>query len=93
MVSVLFFGCGVLLAVCVQVSQISGIFESLLDEEKKCLKENPVTSVKWDEVVLNVNNIIKVRLCCAHLDPLTPSAPAAGTGVVLGCHLQKLAHP
>lgn len=43
-----------------QVSQISSIFESLLDEEEKCLKENSVTSVKWAEVVLNVNNIIKV---------------------------------
>ncbi|KAK3530270.1 hypothetical protein QTP86_022422 [Hemibagrus guttatus] len=48
-----------------EVSQISSIFESLLDEEEKCLKENPVTSVKWAEVVLNVNNIIKDMLQAA----------------------------
>ncbi|XP_060755074.1 nuclear pore complex protein Nup133 [Neoarius graeffei] len=48
-----------------EVSQISSIFESLLDEEEKCLKENPVTSVKWAEVVLNVNNIVKDMLQAA----------------------------
>lgn len=48
-----------------EVSRISSIFESLLDEEEKCLKENPVTSVKWGEVVLNVNIIIKDMLQAA----------------------------
>ncbi|XP_027034885.2 nuclear pore complex protein Nup133 [Tachysurus fulvidraco] len=48
-----------------EVSGISSIFESLLDEEEKCLKENTVTSVKSAEVVLNVNNIIKDMLQAA----------------------------
>ncbi|XP_036413651.1 nuclear pore complex protein Nup133 [Colossoma macropomum] len=48
-----------------EVSQISSIFECLLDEEEKCLKENPVGSVKWAEVVLNVNTIIKDMLQAA----------------------------
>ncbi|KAI5089830.1 nuclear pore complex protein Nup133, partial [Silurus meridionalis] len=48
-----------------EVSRISSIFESLLDEEEKCLKENPVTSVKWAEVVLSVNIIIKEMLQAA----------------------------
>ncbi|KAI4880083.1 hypothetical protein NFI96_025378 [Prochilodus magdalenae] len=48
-----------------EVSQISSIFECLLDEEEKCLKENPVASVKWAEVVLNVNTIIKDMLQAA----------------------------
>uniref|UniRef100_A0A3B4DZX2 Nuclear pore complex protein Nup133 n=1 Tax=Pygocentrus nattereri TaxID=42514 RepID=A0A3B4DZX2_PYGNA len=48
-----------------EVSQISSIFECLLDEEEKCLKENPVGSVKWAAVVLNVNTIIKDMLQAA----------------------------
>ena len=44
-----------------QVSGISVIFECLLDEEEKALKENPINSLKWAEVVIDVNNIIKVR--------------------------------
>uniref|UniRef100_A0A8B9HK96 Nucleoporin 133 n=1 Tax=Astyanax mexicanus TaxID=7994 RepID=A0A8B9HK96_ASTMX len=48
-----------------EVSQISSIFECLLDEEEKCLKSNPVGSVKWAEVVLNVNIIIKDMLQAA----------------------------
>ncbi|XP_030636232.1 nuclear pore complex protein Nup133 [Chanos chanos] len=48
-----------------EVSQISSIFECLLDEEEKALKENPVDSVQWAEVVLNVNNIIKDMLQAA----------------------------
>ncbi|KAM9454415.1 nuclear pore complex protein Nup133 [Clarias gariepinus] len=48
-----------------EVSQISSIFESLLDEEERCLKENAVTSVKWAEVVLNVNLIVKDMLQAA----------------------------
>ncbi|XP_051559907.1 nuclear pore complex protein Nup133 [Myxocyprinus asiaticus] len=45
-----------------EVSQISSIFECLLDEEEKALKENPDDSVRWAEVVLNVNDIIKDTL-------------------------------
>lgn len=44
-----------------QVSQISSVFECLLEEEERSLKENPVDSVQWAEVVLNVNSAIKVR--------------------------------
>lgn len=43
-----------------QVSQISSVFDCLLEEEERCLKENPVDSVQWAEVVLTVNSIIKV---------------------------------
>ncbi|XP_059195379.1 nuclear pore complex protein Nup133 [Centropristis striata] len=42
-----------------EVSQISSVFDCLLDEEERSLKENPVDSVQWAEVVLTVNNIIK----------------------------------
>uniref|UniRef100_A0AAY4DP90 Nuclear pore complex protein Nup133 n=1 Tax=Denticeps clupeoides TaxID=299321 RepID=A0AAY4DP90_9TELE len=45
-----------------EVSQISSIFECLLDEEEKALSENPVDSVQWAEVVLDVNSIIKDML-------------------------------
>lgn len=45
--------------VSLQVSQISSIFECLLDEEEKALKEHPDAS-RWAEVVLNVNDIVKV---------------------------------
>uniref|UniRef100_A0A8C8IQF6 Nucleoporin Nup133/Nup155-like N-terminal domain-containing protein n=1 Tax=Oncorhynchus tshawytscha TaxID=74940 RepID=A0A8C8IQF6_ONCTS len=44
-----------------EVSQISSVFECLLEEEERTLKENPVDSVKWAEVVLSVNTIIKVH--------------------------------
>lgn len=44
-----------------QVSQISSVFDCLLEEEERSLKENPVDSVQWAEVVLTVNNIIKVQ--------------------------------
>lgn len=44
-----------------QVSQISSVFDCLLEEEERALKKNPVESVQWAEVVLTVNNIIKVR--------------------------------
>lgn len=43
-----------------QVSQISSVFDCLLEEEERSLKDNPVDSVQWAEVVLTVNNIIKV---------------------------------
>ncbi|XP_070776129.1 nuclear pore complex protein Nup133 [Enoplosus armatus] len=42
-----------------EVSQISSVFDCLLEEEERSLKENPVDSVQWAEVVLTVNNIIK----------------------------------
>ena len=48
--------------ICVQVSQISSIFECLLEEEEKSLKENPTDSANWADVVLSVNTIIKVPL-------------------------------
>lgn len=44
-----------------QVSQISSVFDCLLEEEERSLKENPVDSVQWAEVVLTVNNIVKVQ--------------------------------
>ncbi|KAM7394738.1 hypothetical protein PAMP_021524 [Pampus punctatissimus] len=44
-----------------EVSQISSVFDCLLEEEERSLKENPVDSVQWAEVVLTVNNIIKVN--------------------------------
>ncbi|XP_077575978.1 nuclear pore complex protein Nup133 isoform X2 [Stigmatopora nigra] len=42
-----------------EVSQISAIFDCLLEEEERSLKENPVDSVQWADVVLTVNTIIK----------------------------------
>lgn len=43
------------------MSQISSVFDCLLEEEERSLKENTVDSVQWAQVVLTVNNIIKVR--------------------------------
>uniref|UniRef100_A0A8C3A5V1 Nuclear pore complex protein Nup133 n=1 Tax=Cyclopterus lumpus TaxID=8103 RepID=A0A8C3A5V1_CYCLU len=48
-----------------EVSQISSVFDCLLDEEERSLKENPVDSVQWAEGVLTVNNIIKDMLQAA----------------------------
>nr|XP_046231328.1 nuclear pore complex protein Nup133 [Scatophagus argus] len=48
-----------------EVSQISSVFDCLLEEEERSLKENPVDSVQWAEVVLTVNNIIKDMLQAA----------------------------
>uniref|UniRef100_A0A668A274 Nuclear pore complex protein Nup133 n=1 Tax=Myripristis murdjan TaxID=586833 RepID=A0A668A274_9TELE len=45
-----------------EVSQISSVFDCLLEEEESSLKENPVDSVQWAEVVLTVNTIIKFTL-------------------------------
>ncbi|KAK7930639.1 hypothetical protein WMY93_007034 [Mugilogobius chulae] len=42
-----------------EVSQIESVFECLLEEEERSLKDNPVDSVQWAEVVLTVNNILK----------------------------------
>uniref|UniRef100_A0A8C1HJQ6 Nuclear pore complex protein Nup133 n=1 Tax=Cyprinus carpio carpio TaxID=630221 RepID=A0A8C1HJQ6_CYPCA len=47
-----------------EVSQISSIFECLLDEEEKALKEHS-DSARWAEVVLNVNDIVKDMLQAA----------------------------
>ncbi|KAK2909323.1 hypothetical protein Q8A67_005160 [Cirrhinus molitorella] len=47
-----------------EVSQISSIFECLLDEEEKVLKEHS-DAARWAEVVLNVNDIVKVMLQAA----------------------------
>ncbi|XP_062303881.1 nuclear pore complex protein Nup133 [Osmerus eperlanus] len=48
-----------------EVSQISSIFECLLEEEEKSLKENPTDSANWADVVLSVNTIIKDMLQAA----------------------------
>ncbi|XP_071765101.1 nuclear pore complex protein Nup133 [Centroberyx gerrardi] len=48
-----------------EVSQISSVFECLLEEEERSLKESPVDSVQWAEVVLTVNTIIKDMLQAA----------------------------
>ncbi|KAL1005970.1 hypothetical protein UPYG_G00066290 [Umbra pygmaea] len=48
-----------------EVSQISCVFECLLEEEERTLKESPVESVRWAEVVLSVNTIIKDMLQAA----------------------------
>ncbi|CAL8333006.1 unnamed protein product [Lota lota] len=48
-----------------EVSQISLVFECLLEEEERRLKENSVDSVQWAETVLTVNNIIKDMLQAA----------------------------
>ncbi|XP_029284239.1 nuclear pore complex protein Nup133-like [Cottoperca gobio] len=48
-----------------EVSQISSVFDCLLDEEERSLKENPVDSVQWAEVILTVNSIIKDMLQAA----------------------------
>ncbi|XP_037621481.1 nuclear pore complex protein Nup133 [Sebastes umbrosus] len=48
-----------------EVSQISSVFDCLLDEEERSLKENPVDSVQWAEAVLTVNNVIKDMLQAA----------------------------
>uniref|UniRef100_A0A3Q3X1Q8 Nucleoporin Nup133/Nup155-like C-terminal domain-containing protein n=1 Tax=Mola mola TaxID=94237 RepID=A0A3Q3X1Q8_MOLML len=48
-----------------EVSQISSLFDCLLEEEERSLKENPVDSVQWAEVVLTVNSIIKEVLQAA----------------------------
>uniref|UniRef100_A0A8D3BKD8 Nuclear pore complex protein Nup133 n=1 Tax=Scophthalmus maximus TaxID=52904 RepID=A0A8D3BKD8_SCOMX len=48
-----------------EVSQISLVFDCLLEEEERSLKESPVDSVQWAEVVLTVNSIIKDMLQAA----------------------------
>ncbi|KAJ8416065.1 hypothetical protein AAFF_G00380870 [Aldrovandia affinis] len=48
-----------------EVSQISAIFECLLEEEERSLKDHPLDSVEWAEVVVNVNNILTDMLKAA----------------------------
>ncbi|XP_077426499.1 nuclear pore complex protein Nup133 isoform X2 [Vanacampus margaritifer] len=48
-----------------EISQISTIFDCLLEEEEKSLRENPVDSVEWAEVVMTVDTIIKDMLQAA----------------------------
>lgn len=48
-----------------EVSQVSTVLDCLLEEEERSLKDNPVDSVQWAEVVLTVNNIIKDMLQAA----------------------------
>ncbi|XP_008283197.1 nuclear pore complex protein Nup133 [Stegastes partitus] len=48
-----------------EVSQVSSVFDCLLEEEERSLKENPVDSVQWAEAVITVNNIIKDMLQAA----------------------------
>uniref|UniRef100_A0A8C5H5X8 Nuclear pore complex protein Nup133 n=1 Tax=Gouania willdenowi TaxID=441366 RepID=A0A8C5H5X8_GOUWI len=44
-----------------EVSQISSVFDCLLEEEEQSLKDNPIDSVQWAQVVLTVNSIMKVK--------------------------------
>ncbi|XP_067149538.1 nuclear pore complex protein Nup133 isoform X1 [Apteryx mantelli] len=48
-----------------EVSQIDSIFECLLEEEEQILKEMPVESIEWAQIVISVNNIIKDMLQAA----------------------------
>lgn len=43
-----------------QVSQVDTIYECLLEHEEHVLKETSLESVEWAEVVISVNNILKV---------------------------------
>lgn len=43
-----------------KVSQIDSIFECLLEEEEQILKDTAIESIEWAQIVVNVNNIIKV---------------------------------
>lgn len=46
-----------------KVSQIDSIFECLLEEEEQILKDMPIESIEWAQIVVNVNNIMKVQSC------------------------------
>ncbi|XP_051849581.1 nuclear pore complex protein Nup133 [Antechinus flavipes] len=48
-----------------EVSQIDTIFECLLEQEEQILKDTPMESVEWAQVVVNVNNILKDMLQAA----------------------------
>ncbi|XP_058496946.1 nuclear pore complex protein Nup133 isoform X2 [Solea solea] len=48
-----------------EVSQVSSVFDCLLEEEDRSLKERPVDSVQWAEVVLAVNTMVQDMLQAA----------------------------
>ncbi|XP_038250362.1 nuclear pore complex protein Nup133 isoform X1 [Dermochelys coriacea] len=48
-----------------EVSQIDTIFECLLDHEEQILKDTPIESIEWAQIVVDVNNIIKDMLQAA----------------------------
>ncbi|NXS43864.1 NU133 protein, partial [Balaeniceps rex] len=48
-----------------EVSQIDSIFECLLEEEEQTLKDMPIESIEWAQIVVSVNNIIKDMLQAA----------------------------
>ncbi|KAJ7411743.1 nuclear pore complex protein Nup133 [Willisornis vidua] len=48
-----------------EVSEIDSIFECLLEEEEQILKDMPIESIEWAQIVVNVNNIIKDMLQAA----------------------------
>ncbi|MEQ2192180.1 hypothetical protein XENOCAPTIV_008186, partial [Xenoophorus captivus] len=52
-----------------QVSQISLLFDCLVEEEERILKENPVDSVQWADVVLTVNTILKHEIILRSVYP------------------------
>lgn len=43
------------------MSQVDTICECLLEHEEQVLKDASLESVDWAEVVINVNNILKVQ--------------------------------
>ncbi|NXF97097.1 NU133 protein, partial [Eubucco bourcierii] len=45
-----------------EVSQIDSIFECLLEEEEQILKDMPIESIEWAQIVVDVNSIIKEML-------------------------------
>ncbi|XP_005993406.1 nuclear pore complex protein Nup133 [Latimeria chalumnae] len=48
-----------------EISQIDTIFECLLEVEEQVLKDTPVESAEWAQIVVNVNNMLKDMLQAA----------------------------
>nr|XP_012315270.1 nuclear pore complex protein Nup133 [Aotus nancymaae] len=48
-----------------EVSQVDTICECLLEHEEQVLRDTPLDSIEWAEVVINVNNILKDMLQAA----------------------------
>ncbi|KAL0609345.1 Nuclear pore complex protein Nup133 [Plecturocebus cupreus] len=48
-----------------EVSQVGTICECLLEHEEQILRDTPLDSIEWAEVVINVNNILKDMLQAA----------------------------
>lgn len=48
-----------------EASRIDSVFECLLEEEEKILKEKMVDSVEWGQIVVDINNILKDMLQAA----------------------------